>query len=577
MSHHFVKKAASVAALLLTPLLMQAQTPGTDPLPPAPGSGVTASLPTPPPAACSAGETPGTWCTVTTPLNFPGTMLLLTDGRVMAIENGAAGSCGPGWQLLTPSSSGHYGSGTWAATAPMATPRLYFASTVMQNGQVWVLGGEYSTASCSSSGLLGIIPTGEVYDPVGNTWTALTPYPNTASCIGFRGVGTEACFGDDPSSLLQNGSIIAGDIFTGIPQIWTGPAPGTWAPAATKANPGDSSDEEGWAKLPNGNILVYDLFNSISTGSGKAEIYNPTANTWTKINPSDLSANGTLPVLSSSLLGYEMGPPMRLQDGRIFEIGANQHTALYTPSTNTWAAGPDTLGNAAGGCTVALTCAYGADDAPAAELPSGHVVFAADSGPNKGIFTSPTCLFDFNPSTNTTSVFATQPPDLTGCLTNSANSNNSIIAFPLRMLMLPTGQLLYHNGGQTANVIYLYTPTSTLAAPPYRPVVQSVTGTLPTLTVTGLQLNGQSAGSYYGDDVVTDENYPIVRLVNAAGTVFYCKTTNWSSVGVGNVGTETVTVSVPGAVLPGSYSMVVSGAGVQSVPVAVTLQASVGN
>ena len=569
MSHRFVKKAASIAALLFTPVLMQAQTPATDPLPPAPGSSLSPSIP-PPPAACSGGEAPGTWCTVTTPLSFPGIMLLLTDGRVMAIEYGTAGSCGPSWQILTPDANGHYGSGTWSAAASMTTPRLYFASTVMQNGQVWVLGGEYSSGSCSSSGLLGIIPTGEIYDPVANTWTAITSYPNTSSCIGFRGVSTEACFGDDPSSLLQNGSILAGDIFTGTPQIWTGPAPGTWTAAATKVNAGDRSDEEGWSKLPNGNIVVYDLFASISAGTGKAEVYNPIANTWSNLNPGS-GSSGTLPVLSSSALGYEMGPPMRLQDGRIFEIGANQHTALYNPATNTWAAGPDTLGNATGGCTVALTCAYGADDAPAAELPSGHVIFAADSGPTNGEFTAPTCLFDFNPSTNATSLFSPQPPDLTGCTTNSAGSNNSLVAFPTRMLMLPTGQLLYHNGGQTGNVIYLYTPTSTTSALPYRPVVKSVTGTRPTLTVTGLQLNGQSAGSYYGDDIVTDENYPIVRLVSAAGAVYYCKTTNWSSVGVGNVGTETVTVTIPAGVPSGSYSLIVSGAGVQGVPVAVTI------
>ena len=255
----------------------------------------------------------------------------------------------------------------------------------------------------------------------------------------------------------------------------------------------------------------------------------------------------------------------------MYLIGANQHTALYNPTTNAWAAGPDTLGNATGNCTVAGTCLYGADDAPAAELPTGHVIYAADAGPTKGIFSAPTCLFDFNPSTNTTSLMSPQPPNLTGCTTNSSTGNNTVEAFPLRMLMLPTGQMLFHDGGQTGNVIYLYTPLSTLAAPPYRPIVKSVTGTRPTLTLTGLQLNGQSAGSSYGDDVNTDENYPIVRLVNATGTTFYCTTTNWSSTAVGSVGTETVTVTIPATVPGGDYSLIVSGAGVQSVPVSVKI------
>jgi hypothetical protein len=51
-----------------------------------------------------------------------------------------------------------------------------------------------------------------------------------------------------------------------------------------------------------------------------------------------------VPVLSSSALGAEFGPIFRLQDARIFAIGANGHTALYMPSTNAWAAGPDIMG-----------------------------------------------------------------------------------------------------------------------------------------------------------------------------------------------------------------------------------------
>ena len=50
--------------------------------------------------------------------------------------------------------------------------------------------------------------------------------------------------------------------------------------------------------------------------------------------------SGTIPWLSSPTLGFELGPSLRLHDGRIFQIGATQHTALYNPTTNTWVAGP---------------------------------------------------------------------------------------------------------------------------------------------------------------------------------------------------------------------------------------------
>ena len=160
-------------------------------------------------------------------------------------------------------------------------------------------------------------------------------------------------------------------------------------------------------------------------------------------------------------------------------------------------------------------------------------------------------MFDFNPANNTTAKLALQPPPLT--------ANNTLEAFYQRLLMLPNGQMLYNSGSS----LYIYTPSSTVAAPPYRPVIQGIAGSSPAFTLTGLQLNGQSAGAYYGDDVVTDENYPIVRLMSGSN-VCYCKSTNWSNTAVGNTGPETVTFTVPVGVPTGNYTVIVSGAGVQS-------------
>ena len=53
--------------------------------------------------------------------------------------------------------------------------------------------------------------------------------------------------------------------------------------------------------------------------------------------------------------------------------GANGQTALYTPATNTWAAGPDLIRTLGGSPLL-----FGADDAPAAILPNGHVILAAE-------------------------------------------------------------------------------------------------------------------------------------------------------------------------------------------------------
>ncbi len=101
----------------------------------------------------------------------------------------------------------------------------------------------------------------------------------------------------------------------------------------------------------------------------------PRPGNWRSISPSDGTAQGTIPQLSSPNLGYELGPSLRLQDGRVLEIGASQHTALYNPIWNTWEAGPDISGTLNG-----IASPFGADDAPGAILPNGHVIFAADAG-----------------------------------------------------------------------------------------------------------------------------------------------------------------------------------------------------
>jgi hypothetical protein len=181
------------------------------------------------------------------------------------------------------------------------------------------------------------------------------------------------CLGDDPSTLLSSRKILVGDLINSNTYIYDA-ALNAWSPSGTKVYP-DSSDEEGWARISDGTIITYDLFHSIHTNGSYAEKYHPKTGMWTGISPSDGTANGTIPQLSSRALGEELGPLLRLQDGRILAIGATQHTALYNPATNTWAAGPDISGMLNG-----IPSPFGADDAPGAILPNGHVIFAADAG-----------------------------------------------------------------------------------------------------------------------------------------------------------------------------------------------------
>jgi hypothetical protein len=177
-----------------------------------------------------------------------------------------------------------------------------------------------------------------------------------------------------------------------------------------------------------------------------------------------------------------------------------------------------------------------------------------------GTFSPPTQLFDFNPSTGVIGPLSPAIPD--GNLTTSP-------AFPKRMLILPTGQMLFSDA---SNQVWAYTPDGA-PNPALRPVINGVTyNGGGNFTLTGKQLNGQSAGAAYGDDDQMDSNYPIIRMVNSTGNVFYARTTNWSSVGVDGGSTlQTVNFTLNPGLPAGNYSVIVSGAGISSFPLFVNI------
>lgn len=480
-----------------------------------------------------------TWTPLTnTPPGSVETMLLLTDGTVIAHSYDSPGNI---WRKLTPSATGSYINGTWSTAAPMGTNRIYFASHVLPNGNLWVLGGEYSGPNLTANWT----NTGEVYDTLANHWTPIAPHP-------------ESQFGDVPSMLLDKGKILAGSLFNRTSFLYDINT-NTWAATGNKVY-NDSSDEETYVKLPDGSVMTYDLFQSIATGGAYAEAYVPKAGTWAARSPSDGTSSGSIPQLSSPAMGYELGAAltMRSKDnrGKVFYIGATGHTAVYSVGTNSWAPGPDIIGRLNGNPAL-----FGSVDAPAAEAPNGHIIFAADASPTTGsAFSSPTQLFDYDPKANTIQLLNPAPP---------VTMNEP--AYVHRMLVLPNGQIMFTRGGSD---VWIYTPDGS-APKSARPEVQSVRyqgGGL--FTLSGRRLNGISSGSSYGDDAESDENYPIVRFGQpAGGLVWYGRSFNWKNTGVQVKKTTTTDFTLKAGTPAGALTLVVSGAGIESTPVCLALTA----
>jgi hypothetical protein len=451
-------------------------------------------------------------------------MILLSDGSFMAQQAGTSNA----WYKLTPGSNGGYASsGTWSTLTSMNLQRLYFASNVLPDGQVFVLGGEYS----GSGGAQNLTNTGEIYDPVANTWTSIANFP-------------QGNFGDDPSMVLDNGQVLLGYVFGAQTYLYN-PAANTYTQTGSKIHNSDRSDEETWLKLPDGSVLSYDVFNDVDHGQSTAQRYIPSTGTWVDA--------GTVPVdLSSSALGYELGGATMLPDGRAWYVGATGHTAIYTPSTNTWTAGPD------------LPNGQHADDAPLCPLTNGHVLLAADGPGNT--FSSPTHIYDYDPVANTFT--EVDPAPLTG--------NNGVLAFTCRMLALPNGRACLEEGG--SNQLYVYTPDSGPSAA-WAPTISGITSSGSTFTLTGTQLNGISGGASYGDDAEMDSNFPIVEYLDGSGNFHFARTFNWSSTAV-QTGSTLVSANytLPAGIVNGAFRVQVVANGITSAAtLSVLMDGSVNN
>lgn len=465
--------------------------------------------------------TPGTWTPLTNLSPFAsngiGTMELLSDGTIMAQGGGVSNT----WYKLKPDINGSYVNGTWSAMASMGLERLYTATNILQDGRVFVLGGEYS----GPAGNATWINSGEVYNPQTNSWSSIPNFPRSE-------------FGDDSSMLLPDGRVLCA--YLSGPQTFIyNPTNNTWSNGPTKLD-GDGSDEETWVKLPDGSILTYNIFSNPS----HAQRLNVNTMTWID--------SGTVPVQLYTSSGAETGGAVLLPDGRAFFIGGTSNTALYTPSAvpggpGTWAAGPVIPGG------------YGANDAPCAMMPNGHVLIAVGTTP---AFGPPTKIYEYDP----TAPVGSSLTDVTPAAPDLSGTD----AYTTRMLMLPSGQVLFTNG---ARQLYVYTPVGN-PQNAWRPAITNVAyNGNGKYTLTGTQINGISAGASYGDDAEMDTNYPIVKLTSATGKVYYARTYNWSSTGVATGNTPLSTqFTLPAGTPFGTFTLTVIGSGIESPGVPFTTQ-----
>jgi hypothetical protein len=460
----------------------------------------------------------GTWAAVIqTP---PGNnavqhMLLLSDGTVMVQQQGTSKV----WYRLTPDIHGSYINGTWTTLAPMNYTRQYYSSAILRDGRVFVAGGEYGTGG----------NTAEIYDPRLNTWTEIS-VPAGLICTSCLSPG----FSDSGSVILPNGNVMIAAVLPAVPN-------GTviYDPTLNSFSQGPAyfknQNEATWVKLPDDSILTIDPTQNPNE-LNSSERYIPSLNNGQGGWIAD--ANLTVPMYNSA---QEIGAGLLLPDGRAFFIGGNGHTAYYTPSGNTnpgiWTQGPELVSPGVGW------------DEPAAMMVNGKVLIQTVLGPI--LNPQPRGFYEVDPIGNT----ITQAPDW---------GDTSPVSHI--MLNLPDGNVLVSYG---SSKLLIYQPDGVPVASG-KPAISSITANGDgSYHLIGTKLNGISQGSSFGDDAQMDSNYPLVRVTDGSGNVYYLPTYNWSSTSVSTgtklVSTEFFALQSLTPALP--YSLVAVANGISSDPV----------
>jgi hypothetical protein len=554
---------------------------------------------------------------------------MLTDGSVITHD-----TCTPSWFRLLPRGDGTFANmyinGDWSATAsgdnaalaPMigtgAAPDsygpLYFASVVLPDGRFIINGGEgeNSTGSCQTSPTPADSTKGSLFDPNANSWTSVPP-------PGQGGANPWATIGD-AQGILLGGNNITGAYSAASYALQnccdsTGPQAFEMAVASITPRPGttvtwtqlstgkvSANNEEGWVRLPNGELLTVATRPCAAPPGAcnptAAERFVPGANP-----PTWVSAGNTTTTLVSQNPGSETGPGVGIGFNMVVWFGSVNAIQLfrYPGTNNNWFAQttfPATPPPAT--CTLAAGQTQAVADGPASLLPSGNILVQTSPVPG---FNAPSCFWEFQSSTlspsNTGPAAPTATVNQPQCNSGTANTTN-VQSYKGRILLLPTGQVLWDAGGGvyvtgstrgpgSPPCVYVYASnTTTDPNPVMRPVphINSISNSVLTrgnnnYVLTGSMFRGVSQGASYGDDGSMATDFPIVMITNnATGNRCFGRTHDWQN-------TISTQFDLPPATTPaagwalvqracdttggGASTLVVIVNGKQSNPIAVTV------
>jgi N-acetylneuraminic acid mutarotase len=346
------------------------------------------------PAVTTLAAGSGTW-TLTGSMHVAredATATLLQNGQVLVVGSESASA-----ELYNPAT------GSWTTTGSMHTPHNAASATLLQSGQVLVAGGSASTGPLASA---------ELYNPATGTWTVTgsmhsARYQHNAVLLANRQVLVSGGYNENCSPPY----LTSAELYN--------PATGSWT---TTGSMHSARDYDTMTLLQSGQVLVTGGYNITSTINilASAELYNPATGKWTLTSSMHTARTGHAAAL--------------LQSGQVLVAAGESSSSfltsaeLYNPASGTW--------------TLTGSLHAARDQHTATLLSNGQVLVAG--GQNGTIFIARAELY--NPST--------------GAWTTTGSLHTPRVEHTATLL--PNGQVLVA-GGLDSNYNYLasaelYTP-----------------------------------------------------------------------------------------------------------------------
>ena len=216
---------------------------------------------------------------------------------------------------------------TWtSAGATMSSARYQHTATLLADGKVLAAGGSNQPDQPSSCSCTTYLAAADLYDPTSNTWTAAgamvtARYGHTATLLNNGKVLVAGGFGGPTSTLQSLGAALASA------ELYD-PTAGTWSAAApmNSARNGHTA-----TLLASGKVLVTGGTDGTNTLSS-AEIYDPSSNTWTPVasllTPRQSQVAQVLPSGNVLVVGGLNG-----SSNAVFGVSSAE---VYDPVANTW-------------------------------------------------------------------------------------------------------------------------------------------------------------------------------------------------------------------------------------------------